>query len=58
MLEQLAEKMLEHDVKPELEVFDVGMIANALRIAKQGLIKPPFLFPICIRSTGWDTCYT
>lgn len=52
MLEQLAEKMLEHDVKPELEVFDVGMIANALRIAKQGLIKPPFFFQFVLGAQG------
>lgn len=44
MLEQLAQKMLENNVKPELEVFDVGMIHNALRVAQKGLIKPPFFF--------------
>jgi 3-keto-5-aminohexanoate cleavage enzyme len=52
MLEQLAEKMLENDVKPELEVFDVGMIHNALRVAKKGLIKPPFFFQFVLGAKG------
>ncbi|RBW70075.1 3-keto-5-aminohexanoate cleavage protein [Bacillus taeanensis] len=52
MLEQLAEKMLENDVKPELEVFDVGMIHNALRVAKKGLIKPPFFFQFVLGAQG------
>ncbi len=52
MLEQLAEKMLENDVKPELEVFDVGMIANAMRVAKKGLIKPPFFFQFVLGAQG------
>lgn len=51
-LEQLAGKMLENDVKPELEVFDVGMIHNALRIAKEGLIKPPFFFQFVLGAQG------
>ena len=52
MLEQLAEKMLENDVKPELEVFDVGMIHNALRVAKKGLIKPPYFFQFVLGAKG------
>lgn len=52
MLEQLAEKMLENNVKPEIEVFDVGMIHNALRVAKKGLIKPPFFFQFVLGSQG------
>ncbi|PAE31304.1 3-keto-5-aminohexanoate cleavage protein [Bacillus sp. 7884-1] len=52
MLEQLAEKMQENNVKPEIEVFDVGMIHNALRVAKKGLIKPPFFFQFVLGSQG------
>jgi len=52
MLEELAEKMLENNVKPELEVFDVGMIHNALRVAKKGLIKPPFFFQFVLGAQG------
>lgn len=52
MLEQLAEKMLENNVKPEIEVFDVGMIHNALRVAKKGLIKPPFFFQFVLGAQG------
>jgi 3-keto-5-aminohexanoate cleavage enzyme len=52
MLEQLAEKMLENGVKPELEVFDVGMIHNALRVVKKGLIKPPLFFQFVLGAQG------
>ncbi|WP_026573065.1 3-keto-5-aminohexanoate cleavage protein [Bacillus sp. UNC438CL73TsuS30] len=52
MLEQLAEKMLETGVKPELEVFDVGMIHNAMRVAKKGLIKDPFFFQFVLGAQG------
>jgi 3-keto-5-aminohexanoate cleavage enzyme len=52
MLEQLAEKMLENNVKPELEVFDVGMIANAMRVAEKGLIKPPYFFQFVLGAKG------
>ena len=52
MLEELAEKMLENDVKPELEVFDVGMIHNALRVAEKGLIKQPYFFQFVLGAKG------
>ncbi len=52
MLEELAAKMLENDVKPELEVFDVGMIHNALRVAEKGLIKEPYFFQFVLGAKG------
>jgi len=43
-LELMAGRMLEKGVKPELEIFDVGMIATCLRLANRGLLKEPMHF--------------
>ncbi|HVL56066.1 MAG TPA: 3-keto-5-aminohexanoate cleavage protein [Burkholderiaceae bacterium] len=40
-VEGLARTMLEHDIKPEIEVFDLAMLYNAVGLAKKGLLKPP-----------------
>jgi len=34
-----AQKMKEYNVKPEFEIFDVGMIYNALKLVKEGLVE-------------------
>ena len=36
--------MIERGVKPEIEVFDKGMVDYAIRYAKQGFIKKPMHF--------------
>jgi 3-keto-5-aminohexanoate cleavage enzyme len=36
-----ARLLQEHDVRPEIEVFDVGMIANALALVQSGLLSLP-----------------
>ena len=41
LVRELAQKMLEHDVKPEIEVFDLSMLYQALRLADEGLLKKP-----------------
>ncbi len=41
LIDDLATAMLEHDVKPEIEVFDAAMLYNAARLAERGLIKAP-----------------
>lgn len=41
---RLAEIMRERGIKPELEVFDLGMINFAKILADKGLIEPPFYF--------------
>ncbi|MCL6476972.1 MAG: 3-keto-5-aminohexanoate cleavage protein [Peptococcaceae bacterium] len=51
-LEKLATVMLEKGVKPEIEVFEAGMIENALALAKRGLIKPPFHFQFVLGVHG------
>ena len=40
-VESLASRMLEFDVKPEIEVFDVAMLYNAADLVKKGLITTP-----------------
>ncbi len=37
----LATEMLEYNIKPEVEVFDVAMLYNAANLVKQGLLKAP-----------------
>ena len=41
LVEALARSMLEFDVKPEIEVFDLAMLYNAKDLADRGLIKRP-----------------
>jgi len=40
-VEGLAKAMLENDVKPEVEVFDLAMLYNAANLVKKGLLKDP-----------------
>jgi 3-keto-5-aminohexanoate cleavage enzyme len=51
-IEQFAAYMLEMGVKPEIEVFDVGMINNALNLAKKGLLKNPLHFDFVMGVPG------
>ncbi len=37
----LAKAMLEYGIKPEIEVFDLAMLYNAARLAKEGLLETP-----------------
>jgi 3-keto-5-aminohexanoate cleavage enzyme len=41
LVEDLARSMLEYNVKPEIEVFDVAMLYNAKNLANRGLLKRP-----------------
>jgi len=38
-VEKLAQDMLDHDIKPEIEVFDLAMLYNAANLVKKGLLK-------------------
>ena len=40
-VEALARSMLEHGIKPEVEVFDVAMLYNAAELVKAGLLCAP-----------------
>lgn len=44
MIQNLAIKMQENEIRPELEVFDTGMINYAHYLIKKGIIKPPYYF--------------
>lgn len=47
-----AEKMGTYDVKPEIEIFDAGHIAQARSLIEEGLIKDPAYFQLCM-GVGW-----
>lgn len=48
MIMKLLKKMNSVGVKPELEVFDVGMINYAKYLISKGLLKPPYYFNIIL----------
>jgi uncharacterized protein (DUF849 family) len=41
LIHDLASSMLAHDVKPEIEIFDLAMLFNAAKLVEEGLLKPP-----------------
>ena len=41
LIEELAQKMLEYDVKPEIEVFDLAMLYRAADMVAQGKLRRP-----------------
>lgn len=45
---RLATRMQERGVKPELEIFDLGMINVAKVLIKEGLIEPPYYFNLIL----------
>lgn len=51
-LEKLGLTQQEHGVKPEIEVFDMGMIYNALYYLKKGFIKAPLHFQLVLGAAG------
>ncbi len=48
----LARKLKETGIKPEIEVFEPGMIANALRLARQGELSHPLHFDFVLGVPG------
>ena len=40
-VEDLARTMIGHDIKPEIEIFDLAMLYNAARLVDKGLLKAP-----------------
>lgn len=50
MIIKLAEKMRNKGIKPELEVFDTGMVNTAKYLCRKGFINPPFYFNIILGS--------
>ncbi|MBN1367017.1 MAG: 3-keto-5-aminohexanoate cleavage protein [Dehalococcoidales bacterium] len=48
IIQELARLMLEKGIRPEMEVFDLGMINYARYLIGKGLIKPPYYFSIIL----------
>jgi len=47
-IRQLAQRMQERDIKPELEVFDIGMANFISELAKEGLVQAPYYVNILL----------
>ena len=41
LIEDLAAKMMQYDIKPEIEAFDLSMLYQAIRLCEEGKIKAP-----------------
>jgi uncharacterized protein (DUF849 family) len=48
MIMRLAEKMQEKGIKPELEIFDLGMVNFAHYMIRKELLQPPYYFNILL----------
>ena len=48
MIQSLARKMMEKGIRPELEVFDLGMINYAKYLIKKGWVEPPYYFNLIL----------
>ena len=54
-LEKLGLTMQENNVKPEIEIFDAGMVYNALYYLKKGILKAPLHFQFVLGAAGGMT---
>lgn len=54
-LEKLGTTMKANNVKPEIEVFDAGMVYNALYYLKKGILESPLHFQFVLGSPGGMT---
>jgi 3-keto-5-aminohexanoate cleavage enzyme len=52
LVEALALKMLENNIKPEIEAFDLAMISNAKYLMKRGILKGPLHFNLVLNVPG------
>lgn len=52
LIEHLIQKMNAHDVKPEIEAFDVAMIDNAKYLMRKGILKAPLHFNLVMNVPG------
>jgi len=48
----LAKKMLEENIKPEMEAFEVGFIQQGIKLAEQGIVKQPAHFQLVMGVDG------
>jgi uncharacterized protein (DUF849 family) len=52
----LADRMKEWGVKPELEVFDLGMVEFARTLIAEGRLSPPYYFNVLLGNIGGLAC--
>ncbi|ALC89243.1 3-keto-5-aminohexanoate cleavage protein [Bacillus sp. FJAT-18017] len=51
-LEKLGKTMLENGVKPEVEIFDAGMLYNTLYYVKKGIVAEPTHYQFVLGAAG------
>lgn len=54
-LEELGMTMQENDIKPEIEIFDAGMVYNSLYYIKKGVLKAPCHYQFVLGAAGGTT---
>ncbi len=54
-LEELGKTMQEYGVKPEIEIFDAGMIYNSLYYVKKGVLAPQNHYQFVLGAAGGST---
>ncbi len=54
-LEKRGTALIESNIKPEIEIFDAGMIYNAIYYMKKGILKAPCHFQIVLGCPGGMT---
>ena len=52
LIEKLATDMLRYGIKPEIEIFDLSMIQNAIDLAEKKLVQPPLHFDFVMGLKG------
>lgn len=53
LIEKLAKEMKARNIKPEIEVYDISMITQAMELKRKGLIKEPMIFNFIM---GYKNC--
>jgi 3-keto-5-aminohexanoate cleavage enzyme len=48
MIQNLATKMMKNNIKPEMEVFDLGMINYAKYLIRKKFVRPPYYFNLIL----------
>lgn len=51
-LDKLGNCMIENNIKPEIEIFDAGMIYNTLYYLKKGSLKAPLHYQLVLGAAG------
>ncbi|SHI56776.1 Uncharacterized conserved protein, DUF849 family [Dethiosulfatibacter aminovorans DSM 17477] len=54
-LEELGQTMQDNGVKPEVEIFDAGMVYNSLYYLKKGVLKAPVHYQFVLGAPGGTT---